>query len=127
MGKKIHNGVVQDTVIPVTNYESSTPLVTADASKVFTQTYSTTTATVPAVTYSVYVVTTVATSVAKTNSSPYGFSSGDADKVVTLVGAVPTDLAGIQVEVAANAADILVNRKLINLLIDALQANGLAG
>lgn len=90
-----------------------------------TQTYATTTATVPAVTYVVYAVTTVATSVAKTNSSPYGFSSGDADKVVTALGAIPTDLAGMQVEIAAIAADNLANRKLINQIVDDLQAFGI--
>ena len=92
----------------------------------FTQTYATTTATVPTVTYSVYTVTAVATVVVKTNTSPYGFSTGDADKVVTWVSAVPTDLAGIQVEVAANAADNLADRKLINALINACRANGIA-
>lgn len=96
------------------------------AKTTYTQTYTTTASTVPDATYAVYTVTTVATSVAKTNSSPYGFSTGDADKVVTALGAIPTDLAGMQVEIAALAADVLALKKVITQMIDDLQLQGLA-
>lgn len=72
----------------------------------FTQTYSTTTATVPAAT-AVAVATTSAT-----NSSPYGFSQAQANAIVTGINAA--------------IDDGLVNRKLINQIIDVLQAAGLA-
>lgn len=87
-----------------------------------TQTYATAAATVPNATYADYTVTTVATAVAKTNSTPYGFSSGDADKVVTALGAIPTDLAGLNTAIVALAADVLALKKVVNQIVDDLQA-----
>lgn len=72
----------------------------------FTQTYATTTATVPTQT-----ATTVATDAA-TATVPYGYSEAQANAIVTAVNAL--------------VADVLANRKLINALIDALQAAGTA-
>jgi hypothetical protein len=71
----------------------------------YTQTYPTATATVPAATAAV-VATTAATS-----TTPFGYSQAQADALVTQVNAL--------------VADALVNRKLINQLIDDLQAVGL--
>ena len=87
----------------------------------YTQTYSTTQTTVPNATYAAPTITVVATSVAKTNSSPYGFSSGDADKVVTLCAAVPSDLASLNTQLVALAADVLALKKVISSIIDDLQ------
>lgn len=96
------------------------------AQTTYTQTYSTASSTVSNATYSAASVTTVATSVTKTNSSPYGFSSGDADKVVTFCGAVPTDLAAINTALIALAADVLQLKKGVTQIIDDLQLQGLA-
>lgn len=100
-----------------------TPVVRAAA---YTQTYATAARTVPNATYSAVTIGTVATSVAKTNSSPYGFSSGDADKVVTFCGAVPTDLTALNVALAALAADVILIKQVVGALIDDLQGYGFA-
>jgi hypothetical protein len=113
---------IQGNVGCLVNFNGGTPV---DAADTFTETYATAARTIPAATYSVYTVTTVATAVTKTNSSPYGFSSGDADKVVTALAAIPTDLAGMQVEIAALAADVLALKKLIVALVQDGKANGL--
>lgn len=70
----------------------------------YTQTYATADQTVAAAT-SVAVATTAAT-----NSSPYGFAQAQADAIVTNLNAV--------------IADVLQLRKVVNSIIDDLQAQG---
>jgi hypothetical protein len=76
------------------------------ASTTYTQTYATADTTVPTATAAAVATT------AATNSSPYGFSQTQADAIVTNVNAL--------------VADSLQNRKLLNSIIDTLQALGLA-
>lgn len=73
----------------------------------YTQTYSTAARTVPAAT-AAGVVTTAATNVA-----PYGFTQAQADALVAAVN--------------ADQADLLALKKVVNALIDDLQALLLAG
>lgn len=82
----------------------------------YTQTYATAARTVPAA-----VTQTVVTgdTVTKTNTTPYGFSSTDADKIVTFYAAAQVDFAAI-------IADLLAQKKVLNALIDDLQALGFA-
>ncbi len=91
-----------------------------------TQTYLTTAAVVPNATYAAPTVTGVATTtVTKTNSSPYGFSSGDADAVVTFLGAAPAAILSLNTQLVALAADVLALKKIINQIVDDLQAYGI--
>jgi hypothetical protein len=78
----------------------------AIGSVTYTQTYATADTTIPTAT-----AASVATTAA-TNSSPYGYAQAQADAIVTNLNAV--------------IADNLQNRKLLNSLIDTLQALGLA-
>lgn len=90
----------------------------------FTETYNTAHRTLSNATYAAVTITTVATSVAKTNSSPYGFSTGDADKVVTALGAIPTDLAALNTALAALAADVLQLKKNLVAVVQDQKALG---
>ena len=87
------------------NYANVTPRVPASQTT-YTQTYSIGAATVPTAT-AVAVATTAAT-----NVIPYGFAQAQADAIVTAVNAL--------------VADVLANRKLLNALIDDLQAAGIS-
>ncbi len=85
-----------------------TALLVANAAaqgSAYTQTYATSSKTVPAAT-AVAVATTAAT-----NSTPYGYAQAQADAIVAAVN--------------ANSADILAVKKIVNALIDDLQALGL--
>ncbi len=94
----------------------------------YTQTYSTVDSTVAAATYAAPTVTGVATTtVTKTNSSPYGFSSGDADAVVTFLGAAPAAILSLNTQLVALAADVLQIKKVLGRVIDDLQSLGFAG
>ncbi len=96
------------------------------AATAITQTYSTAAATVPNATYAAPTVTGVATTtVTKTNSSPYGFSSGDADAVVTFLGAAPAAILSLNTQLVALAADVLALKKIINQIVDDLQVAGI--
>jgi hypothetical protein len=128
MGKKIKNGQVVDTASDGTIYATSTNLITADASVIFTQTYSTAALTVPTVTYTAPAVTAVAAPAGGTGATAGGWdTAANRDLAIASITATETDLLATNVSLAALAADNLVNRKLINSIIDAMQANGLAG
>jgi hypothetical protein len=104
-----------------------TPLGLLAPITTYTQTYSTAASTVPAATYAAPTVTGVATTnVTKTNSSPYGFSSSDADAVVTFLGAAPAAILSLNTQLVALAADVLALKKVITNIIDDMQALGLA-
>ena len=75
-----------------------------EASTTYTQTYSTADPSVPAATVAA-VVTTSAT------TSAYGFTQAQADAIPVAINAL--------------AADVLALRKVINALIDDLQASGM--
>ncbi len=93
----------------------------------YTQTYATASATVANATYVAPTVTGVATTtVTKTNSSPYGFSSGDADAVVTFLGAAPAAILSLNTQLVALAADVLQLKKNVTQLIDDQQNLGFA-
>lgn len=79
----------------------------ATAGPTITQTYSTTATTVPAMT----AVTVVGTG--STSTTPFGYTQAQADAIVTNHNAL--------------IADVLNNTKLLNVIIDALQANGMLG
>lgn len=105
-GRKI--AVVDGGLVAVDNATTTgtTSVDWVQQQSTYTQTYSTAAKTVPAATF-VAPVTTSAT-----NSSPYGYATAaQADAIVT--GAI------------ANAADILALKKVVNSLIDDLQALGL--
>lgn len=105
-GRKI--AVVDGGLVAVTN-ATTTGSSTVDwvqTQGAYTQTYSTAARTVPAAT-AVAVDTTAAT-----DTTPFGYSEAQAN--------------AIPVAINANAADILAVKKVVNALIDDLQALGLA-
>lgn len=142
MGKRIHNGLIEDTTTGEFQESLDIPdeigdfsdLVTALAAKVdepgspvtFTQTYSTVDATVPAVTAAApaQAATAVATDPAALTS--YGYTEAQANDLVAQVNALRTDLIATNAELVKANADILQNRKLIGKLIDILQTASLA-
>ena len=82
--------------------------VGANLGSAYTQTYATAAKTVPAAT-----VAAAVTTPATTGGSTYGFTQAQAD--------------AIPVAINANAADILALKKVVNALIDDLQAMTLVG
>lgn len=90
----------------------------------FTQTYSTTAATVPNATYAAPAVT--AASVATADGSDAATTQALANALKVAVNAVIADNVAQNTALAALAADVLVLKKLINSLIDGQQAAGIA-
>ncbi len=102
----------------------------------YTETYATDAQTIPAATYAAPAVTyaapavtaaatvtntaTATATVTKTNSSPYGFSTGDADIVVAQLAAHAVDIAAHKVQMDKIAVDALAtNAKLAAAATDA--------
>lgn len=102
-----------------------------------TQTYSTTTATVPTVTAaSPSALTAAALTVvdgAGTNDASIAAITDNASTIAAVqeladqINKLLVDLTSVRTQLIAANADILANRKLINLLGDALQAANLLG
>lgn len=97
-----------------------------------TQTYATTTSTVPTVTAATpTAATAVATGISTAVTGVDGTGSNAASKadvdtrlgtLSTCVTALLVDIASLRTQLTAANADILANRKLINLLVDQNQA-----
>lgn len=89
----------------------------------FTQTYATADRTVAAVTYA-EPATTVGAALGAFTDPP---SAGEMAALRTFVNALKTDDAAIKTALAADAADLLADKKNLNAVIDDLQTRGISG
>lgn len=102
-----------------------------------TQTYATTTSTVPTVTAATPAAATAAALTvvdgAGTNNASIAAITDNASTIAAVqeladqINKLIVDAASLRTQLTAANADILANRKLINQLVDILQAAGIAG
>jgi hypothetical protein len=136
MTKRLEQAIVTDSAVrgsatvgfDIANKEGLA-FISMDADTTFTQTYSTATLTNVAVTYAAPAVTALvppAGGVGNADQSGCYDTAGHRDSARTAINANRTDLAATNAKLALAAADVLQDRQLLNAIINAMVANGVA-